>query len=172
LNRYLDKDTLEGIRKICELAGGKKITEIIETEIKEIINEKINPNFNEIIEKWNKYSEIKTVGESINRRNIYLSGINKGVHYQFKIRNSKTISVLLGCFTKQYSNFDKTLKSFENIEINGHIFIYPPLTNKEKNNGWKGKIKTDISIMEIDDIINTMEKLIERTKDVLINECK
>jgi hypothetical protein len=171
----INDDVLDGIRDICVLAGGKLITEIVENEIEKKINviEK-NQDFENIVKKWNSIatSDNQAIGESPRRRNIWISEIKTDIHYRFLLKNTKEISIQLICSTKAHFDFDQVLESFNGLKINGHIFIYPPLTNREIKNGWKGKIKTDISIKEIDDIVNTMKILIEQTKPTIIERYK
>jgi len=168
----VNEETLDGIHDICELAGGKLITEEIEEEIEKATGNEINHDLKKIIDEWNKISDTKAMGRSQKWRNIYISGIKTGVHYQFRIRNSREISIQLGCWTKAYNNFDQILKSFNGLEVNGHIFEYlPPSKQREKNNGWKGRIRAILSINEINDIIDSMNKFIELTRDKIINAC-
>ena len=115
---------------------------------------------------------MKAIGRSNRGRNIQIPNINTGVRYSFFFLNKRTVRIQLGCFTKIYPNFDTVLKSFDGLNINGYIFNNLPLRNKDIKNGWKGRIRTEIPIMGIDQIIDTMEKLIEKTKEIIINECK
>jgi hypothetical protein len=168
----VNEDALEGIKNICELAGGKLITEKIENEI-EVATEVItNPKFEKIIDKWNSISEIKAEGRSTKKKSIHLPEIkNKSIYYVFRIRNQKEISIELVCFTKAVPNFDTVLKSFDGLDINNYIFNYPPLSAKEKKYGWKGRIRTIITMDDIDNIIKTMKLLIENTKNEIIEKC-
>jgi hypothetical protein len=168
---YVDERTLEGVRKICELAGGKLITEKIEKKMEAVNGIIINPKFEKIINKWNSFSELKAYSNSSKKKSIHIPGFHKSVYYVFRIRNQKEISIELACFTKSISDFDVVLKSFDGLNINNNIFNYPPLTAKETKNGWKGRIRTIISIDEIDNIINTMKMLIENTKEKVIEKC-
>ena len=167
----INEEALDGIRNICELAGGKLITEEIEKEIGNQTGEEIDTYLKNIVDEWNKTSDIKLTGKSYKWRNIHISGINTGVHYQIRIKNIREIVIQLGCWTKIYKTFDKLLKSFDRMEINGHVFEYiPPSTQRHKINGWKGKIRTTISKNEIKDIIDTMMKFIKLTKEKIIKE--
>ena len=168
----VNESALDGIRNICELAGGKLITEkIIEEIIIETGNE-INQDLRKIVDEWNKRLETKATGKSSKWRNILIPGINSGVHYQFRIKNIKEVVIQLGCWTKVYKSFDKLLKSFDGLEINGYLFEYiPPSTQRHKINGWKGKIRATLPKNKINDIVNTMAKFIELTKEKIINEC-
>ena len=51
----INPKTLNGIRKVCELYGGKEITDLVEKEIKKQPAEKkeMDKNFKAIIDKWN-----------------------------------------------------------------------------------------------------------------------
>ena len=169
----LNEDALGGIQKICEMMGGKLVTDKVEQEIDIINEEKPDFEFEKIIDKWNLQSEMKTVGKSNKFRNIGISGINKGVNYNFTQKNLQEISIALGCWTKKYPNFDIFLKTFDKMEIHGHIFNYfPPPKSRELNDGWKGMIRTDIQKVEIDDIIETMNQLIVETKEKIIDLIK
>jgi hypothetical protein len=167
----INEESLDGIKTICELAGGKLITEIVEDEIEKQTENEIDPDLEKIVSKWNEISKMKATGKSLNRRNIYISGINRGVHYQFRKRNSRELNIELGCWTKMYPNMDKLFKEFDELNINNQTFIYLPLTNKDLKNGWKGKIRTIMQLHEIDGIIETMKLFIAQTKERLINEC-
>lgn len=168
----VNEEALDGIRNICELAGGRLITEKIEEEIEKDTGNEIDSDLIKIVDEWNKISDIKTSGKSFNWRNILISGINTGVHYQIGIKNNKEIVIQLGCWTKEYKSFDKLLKSFDGLEINGHLFEYiPPPKKRGEIDGWKGVICATIPKNEIIDIINTMKKFIELTKERIIKEC-
>ena len=167
----INEDALDGIKTVCELAGGKLITEIIEEEIEEETDVKINPYLEKIVNKWNTMSDMKAVGRSPNWRSIRIAGINTGVHYQFRIRNSKEINVELGCWTKMYPNIVNLFNELDEINIKNNTFNYLPLSNKDKKYGWKGKIRTIMPLSEIDDIIEIMKLLIEQTKEKIIKIC-
>jgi hypothetical protein len=167
----INEEALDGIKTICELAGGKLITEIVETEIEEITGEEIHPDLEKIVAQWNEKSDVKAIGKSPNRRNIHIPGINKGIHYQFKIRNSRELNIELGCWTKMYPEMDKLFNEFDELIIRNHTFNYLPLNSKDIKLGWKGKIRTIMQLSEIDDIVETMKLFIEQTKERIINEC-
>lgn len=167
----INEEALDGIKTVCELAGGKLITEIVEEEIEEETVVEINPDFEKIFTKWNKISDMKAVGRSPNWRSIRIAGINSGVHYQFTIRNSKEINVELVCSTKMYPNFVNLFNELDKMNIKNYVFHYLPLTNKEKFHGWKGKIRTIMPLTDIDDIIEIMKLLIEQTKEKIIKVC-
>ena len=168
----INEEALDGIRNICELAGGKLITEEIEEEIGIQTGKELDPDLKNIVDEWNKISGVKLTGKSYKWRNIHISGINTGVHYQIRTKNNREIVIQLGCWTKVYKTFDKLLKSFDRIEINGHIFEYiAPSTQRHKIIGWKGKIRTTISKNEVKDIIDTMKKFIELIEEKIIKEC-
>lgn len=168
----VNESALDGIRNICELAGGKLITEEIVEEIEKETGNEIDQDLRKIVDEWNKKSETKATGKSSKWRNIPISGINTAVHYQFRIKNNKEVVIQLGCWTKEYKSFDRLLKSFDGLEINGYSFEYiPPSTQRHKINGWKGKIRTTLPKNEINGIVDTMEKFIELTEEKIINEC-
>jgi hypothetical protein len=168
----INEEALDGIKTVCELAGGKLITEIVEEEIDEETDvPEINPDLDRIINKWNEKSDMKAVGRSPNWRSIRIPGINTGVHYQFEIRNSKEIIIELTCSTKMYPNMVNLFREFNGINIKNNTFHYLPLTNKEIYYGWKGKVRTIMLLSEIDNIIETMKLLIEQTKEKIIKEC-
>lgn len=169
----INEEALDGIKTVCELAGGKLITETVEEEIEEETETEteINPVLENIINRWNETSDMKAVGRSPNWKSIRILGINTGVHYSFGIRNSKEMTIELGGWTKMYPNIDRLLKEFNELNIKNHIFYYLPPTNIEVKRDWKGKIRTIIPSSEINDIIETMKLLIEQTKDKIIKEC-
>ncbi|MCL2008741.1 MAG: GIY-YIG nuclease family protein [Treponema sp.] len=169
----VNEEALEGIRNICELAGGKLITEEIENEIEnETLNE-INPDLKIIVDEWNKRSDEKAIGKSSRWRSINIPGVNIGVNYKFSIINSKEISIQLGCWTKVYKDFDQVLKGFNGLEINGNTFLYkPPSLLREKDYGWKGTVQVNLPTNKIDEIVDTMEKFINQTKTKVIESCK
>jgi uncharacterized protein YlzI (FlbEa/FlbD family) len=167
----INEEALDGIKTVCDLAGGKLITKIVEEEIEEATDGRINPFLEKIINKWNETSDMEAVGRSPNWRSIRIPGINTGVHYQFRIRNSKEIIIELGCWTKMYPDIVNLFKEFDELNIKNNIFNYLPLTNKEIKYGWKGKIRTIMPLSDIDGIVEMMKILIEQTKDKIINEC-
>ncbi|MCL2800578.1 MAG: GIY-YIG nuclease family protein [Treponema sp.] len=174
----INKDALEGIQNICKLAGGNLITTKIENEIlleiKKIKNERNKPvfeKFNEINEKWNSISNIKITGKAKKKKVIRIPEINNSVYFLFRLRNKNEISIELGCFTKKYPNFDILLNSYNGIKINGLLFNYPELSKREKDLGYKGKLRTFIPLNEIDLAVNTMNALINETKNSVINAC-
>jgi hypothetical protein len=167
----INEEVLDGLRNVCELAGGRLITEIVEEEIEEETDIKINPYLEKIVDKWNETSDMKAVGRSPNYKNIRIPDINTGVHYQFRIRNSKEINIELGCWTKMFPNIVNLFKEFDEMNIKNHTFNYLPLNSKEIKLGWKGRVCTIMPLSEIDDIIEIMKLLIEKTKDRVIDEC-
>ena len=167
----VDEKTLEGIRNICELAGGKLITELVEKEIEVEIGEIKNKDFQKIIDNWNKISSIKAIGKSKKKRFIPISEISNSVYYVFRLKNTKELTIELGCWTKKYPNFDNVLKSYNGITINGQVFNYPALTKRENDLGFKGKIRAFLSLKETDLAISTMSALINETKDNVIKAC-
>jgi len=165
----INEEALEGIKNICELAGGKIITAKIENEIEKETNS-FNEKFVKIIEKWNAFSSLKTGGGSNRKGSIYIPEVYNKIYYVFRLRNSKEISIELGCWTKKYPDFDKFLSLYDGKVINGYTFHYPELHEREKKLGYKGKIRTIIPLSETNDIIETMDKLIIETKDSVIKE--
>jgi len=166
----VNEEALEGIRNICELAGGKIITEKIEIEIENETDSK-NEYFEKIITEWNNTSSLKAVGNSPRKRSIYIPGIVYSVYYVFRLRNSKEISIELGCWTKKYPNFDKLLSSYNGVKINSQIFNYPELSKREKKSCYKGRIRTIIPLSEIKIALETMSGLINETREKVIKEC-
>lgn len=167
----VNEEALDGIRNICEMAGGKLITELVEDEIEIATGEIKNIDFQKIIDKWNEISKIKAIGKSKKKRFIPISEINNSVYYVFRLRNTKEISIELGCWTKKYPNFDNLMNSYNGIKINGQLFNYPELSKRERDLGYKGKIRTIIPLNEIDLAINTMNALINETKENVIKSC-
>ena len=167
----INEEALDGIKQICELAGGVLITEKIEEEIEEDTDDKINPHLEKIVNRWNEISDIKAIGRSQQRKKIHIPGINSGVHYQFNVRNTKELNIELVCWTKMYPNMDTVFMEFDELQIKNHTFKYLPPNNWYIKNGWKGKLRTIISIEEVENIIETMKELIEQTKEKIINEC-
>ena len=166
----VNEEALEGIINICELAGGKLITDKVEIEIE---NETCSRNndFEKIINKWNERSTLKAVGNSVQNRKIFIPGVNKTVRYIFGIKDKKNIFVALNCRSKEYTNFSNFFSSYNGKNINGKIFNYPELTPKERRNGFQGKIWTIIPLTDIDTAIETMDNLINETKEKIIKEC-
>ena len=167
----VNEEALEGIKNICEMAGGKLITELVENEIERETGEIKNPDFQILIDRWNEFSKVKAIGKSKKKRFIPISEISNSVYYVFRLRNTKEISIELGCWTKKYPNFDSLLNSYNGIKINGQLFNFPELSKREKDLGYKGKIRTIIPIKEIDIAINTMNALINETKENVIKNC-
>lgn len=167
----INGEALDGIKTVCELAGGKLITDIVEEEIEKETDVKINPSLEKIVNKWNEISGMKAVGRSPYWRSIRIPGINTGVHYQFRIRNLKEVNIELGCWTKMYPNIDGLFKKFGELNIKNNVFTYLPLTKREIAYGWKGSVRTIMSLSDIDEIVETMKILIEQTKDKIITEC-
>jgi hypothetical protein len=167
----INEEALEGIKNVCELAGGKLITEIVEEEIEKETYGKINPYLEKIVDKWNNISDMKAAGKSTTRKSIYITGINTGLHYQFDIRNSKEINVEIGCYTKMYPNIVNLFNELDKMNIKNNTFNYVPPSNWYKKNGWKGRLRTIMPLSEIDDIIEVMKTLIEQTKDKIIKIC-
>jgi hypothetical protein len=166
----INEDALVGIKSICELAGGKLITERIETEIEVETGEIPDPRFEKIVNNWNSISALKAEGQSSRKKSIHIPEINKPLYYAFRVRNQKEIAIELGCFTKSIPNFDMVLKSLDGLVINGNTFNYLKLSAREIKLGYKGRIRTIILIDEIDNIINTMKMLIENTKEKIIGK--
>ena len=174
----INKDALDGIQNICSLAGGKIITTQIENEIlieikrrKRERNIPVYERFDQIIEKWNALSELKAEGKAKKRKIIRIPEIKSSIYYLFRLRNKNEISIELGCFTKKYPNFDNLLNSFDGINIKGYIFNYPDLTKREFRNGYKGKLRTIISLSETGLSIEIMKELIKITIEKVKNEC-
>jgi hypothetical protein len=166
----VNEEALEGIKDICELSGGKLITEKIVNEIEKETDSK-NDDFEKIIEKWNSESNIKASGNSPRKRGIYLKEIDYSVYYVFRLRNSKELSIELGCWTNKYPNFDKFLLLYDRKNINRQIFHYPKLNKREIKLNYKGKIRTILPLSDIDTAIETMKKFILETKENVIEEC-
>ena len=167
----INEDALDGIKSICELLGGKLITERVEEEIEKGTGVKKNPAFDKIVERWNEVSEMKATGQSHERKHISIPGLNKGVHYQFRIRNPQELNIDLSCWTKIYPTMDNLLKGFDELNINNYVFNYISPNYWYKKMGWSGKIRTIIPLTAIDEIIEVMKSLIEITKDKIIEEC-
>ena len=167
----INEEALDGIKNVCEMLGGRLITENVEDEIEEITGGDINPDLEKIVNCWNQSSDMKAVGRSPYWRSIRIPGINTGLHYSFTIRNSQEMSIDLGCWTKMYSNMDIILKEYDGYIVNNCQFIYRPPNNQEKRRDWKGSVRTIILLNEVDKIIETMKLFIEQTKDRIIKEC-
>jgi hypothetical protein len=164
----INEEALDGIKKICELAGGKLITEIVKNEIENATGEEIHPALEKIVSRWNETSDMKTMGKSPKVRNINIPGINKAVRYRFKIRNSRELNIELGCWTqKKYPDIDKLFNEFNGLSIRNHTFKYTTYIKL----GCRAKIGTVMQLSEIDDIVDTMKLFVEQTKEKIINEC-
>jgi len=167
----INEEALDGIKQVCELAGGVLITEKIKEEIEEVTENKINPYLENIVNRWNEISDMKAVGKSQRWKSIHIPGINSGVHYHFKVHNSKELKIELVCWTKMYPDMEILFMEFDELKIKDNIFKYMPPNNWYIKNGWKGKIFTILSIERVNDIIEIMKLFIEQTKDKIINKC-
>jgi hypothetical protein len=168
----LNKETLLGIKIICEMLGGKLDTKDIKDEIKKsYIADKNDKAFEKILKTWNSQSDMKATGQCRGYRNIYIPNVAKGIHYAFALEKPDKIVISIGCWSNKFPGFDKYLKTLDKKNINGYIFKYNhPAPSKENIFGWKGEIKTIIPKNEIDNIIATMNKLINATKENIIKE--
>jgi hypothetical protein len=167
----VNEEALSGIKSICELAGGKLITEKIEIEIGKATGAVINPDFCKIINLWDSVSEMKTTGNALKKRSIRIPQIKEAVYYAFRMKNSKEVAIDLDCWTKKYPNFNKILSFFDGININGYIFTCLPLSDSQKRKGLRGRIRTIILMTNTDDIVDTMKKFIGLTQEKIIMAC-
>lgn len=166
----VNEEALEGIKNICKMARGKIITEKVEVEIENETHSR-NDDFEKIINEWNSNSSLKAVGSSPRKRGIHIKGLTYGVYYVFRLRNSKEISIELGCWTKKHPNFEKFLSSYDGVKINGQLFTHPELHKREITSGYKGRIRTIIPLSEIKTAVETMKELITETKEKIVKEC-
>jgi hypothetical protein len=167
----LNEEALDEIKAICERCYGMPITKEVEKEIEIATGFKPDQNFQIIIKRWNEISDLKATGSSFRKRSIHLPEIAENVYYVFRLRNTKELSIELECWAKFFPNFDKVLKAYAGMEINGHAFNCPSLTSSEGEFKMKGRIRTIIKLTEVDDIIKTMEELINLTKENVIKVC-
>jgi hypothetical protein len=135
---------------------------------------KLDLELKKIIDTWDSQSDMKIfkTNAKSHRRMIKIPGIDDGPRYEFELK-VKGISIELVGRGKKYKGYsDQFLKERDGIKINGHIFNYsPPSTipnSKAKIRGWQGELKTDIPKDDVANIIDTMNKLIEETKDKII----
>jgi hypothetical protein len=168
----IDEKTREGIKKNCELLGGKLVTQEIEREIEAVSGNEINADLGKIVEKWNSNSNnLPTAGNAVNYRNIRIPGINNGLHYAFTVKG-RDIAIELGCSTIAYPNLSETFKQFADLRINEYYFDYCPPTDNEIKRGWTaGLVSALIPITKINDAVDTMQQFILVTKGEIIKAC-
>ena len=143
--------------------------DISKKEEKQKISNEANNNLITIIEEWNNASDEEVVSDSVKWGSIYVLDKVKGVKYKFETKNKNEIFIKLGCWTGEYPNIGEILKSFEGLEINGYNFKFKlPPPSRIENNGWQGWVEATLPIKDINLIIDTMKKLIEQTREIII----
>jgi len=167
----LDADSKEGVREVCEMAGGKLVTDEVEKKIEEAEESgeetEINPVLGKIVERWNAVSDMKTDFNRPLVRYIRIPEIGKGGRrtvYRFQIKNRK-LFIGLRC-SGQGMDFPAIKILFsETTQINGRTF-----KGTIHDEHGVGVLETGVPLtMPVDEVIAIMKSLIDATKEKIVS---
>ncbi|GBU21786.1 hypothetical protein R80B4_01686 [Fibrobacteres bacterium R8-0-B4] len=182
----IDGETLEMVRQICKVRGGKEVTEIVAEDTAADIealqeddaesSNDVDPDdlerierLERIVTRWNETSDMKAAGGSTFRKRIRIPDANvSGLFYRFIIKDVKKVYLDLHCTG---SALVDVLGGFDGLKINGCVFTFKK--NTEKDNLLKARLYTWVPWTEsVDAVVEVMRLLIEATKEKVVEAYK
>jgi hypothetical protein len=172
----LDRKTIEGIRSICKLLGGKDVSGISDEEMEDAqadgTSSEMDPSFERVVSQWNETSDMKAVGKASGTKRIHIEEIGtvgRGLCYKLITPGSGNLEVALVCRTSEYPGIEDVIEEFDNLVINGSTFSYIEPGPKS----WFGGLQATVPLtMAVGDIVEIIRLFIEATKEKLIDACK
>jgi hypothetical protein len=168
----LDDDAYEGVKSVCELAGGKLVTEAAEKKMEEESEggeqDEVNPVLEKIVSSWNAASDMKVEGKGAQRKRIHINeigGSGRGTTYYFKICADKYIRIGLRCSGRgwRYPAVNNIFQ--ENIHLNGFTFGCKQFRGYDL-----GTLSIDVPLTtDVNRVVEIMKSLIEATKERVIS---
>jgi hypothetical protein len=165
----LDADSYDGVQSVCEIAGGKLVTEAVEEEIEEEAEGgdavEIHPVLEKVVNRWNAVSDMKAAGRGTQTRKIHIpeiGSIGRGTVYFFTVWSDKPVHIGLRCCGLG-RKYPAVTGLFEKpIQVKGSIF------DRLRAGKYTLQIITTVPATDVDRAVETMKSLIEATKETIV----